>query len=154
MHSQQDRISDSSSDDPTYLFRKNVSPTPDPMGIHASQQDNTSDSSSDDSDGEVEAGTVTTIDVTASAYDLRPGGASGDVGCGETGCLPALARDGATDDDDESRWSCAKKVVADGGQCEIEFTFESPQDILDVQVAFWKGDERTRTLKVSERQDN
>lgn len=95
----------------------------------------------------VEAGTKTTVDVSASAYDARHGIDSDDVGCGESGCLPALTRDGVSDDD-ESRWSCAKEIVPDGGQCEIEFTFGTPQDLLGVQVAFWKGDERTRTLKV------
>ncbi|CAM9626768.1 unnamed protein product, partial [Hapterophycus canaliculatus] len=63
------------------------------------------------------------------------------------GCLPALAHDGIGEEDVESRWSCSKDIVSGGGQCEIEFTFGSPQDIMDVQVAFWKGDERTRTLK-------
>lgn len=96
----------------------------------------------------VEAGTKTTIDVTASAYDDRPGESGGDVGCGEDGCLPGLAHDGIGEEDLESRWSCAKDIVPDGGQCEIKFAFGSPQNIVDVQVAFWKGDERTRTLKV------
>ncbi|CAN0169681.1 unnamed protein product, partial [Laminaria digitata] len=64
------------------------------------------------------------------------------------GCEPALTRDGVTDDD-ESRWSCRKDIVPDGGQCEIEFRFDTPQDLLDVQVAFYKGDERSRTLKIN-----
>ena len=48
----------------------------------------------------------------------------------------------------ESRWSCSTGIVPDGGQCEIEFTFGSPQDIVDVEVDFFKGDERARTLEV------
>lgn len=103
----------------------------------------------DDDNAEfVEAGSETTVGVTASAYDDRPGESAGDVGCGEMGCLPDLAHDGVGEEDAESRWSCAEEIVPDGGQCEITFTFDSPQDITDVQVAFWKGDERTRTLKV------
>ncbi|CAN0073204.1 unnamed protein product, partial [Ectocarpus fasciculatus] len=70
------------------------------------------------------------------------------------GCLPDLAHDGVGEEDTESRWSCAKEIVPDGGQCEITFTFDSPQDITDVQVAFWKGDERTRTLKMTMNGDN
>ncbi|CAM9175809.1 unnamed protein product [Ectocarpus sp. 13 AM-2016] len=103
----------------------------------------------DDDNAEfVGAGSKTTVGVTASAYDDRPGEGAGDVGCGEMGCLPDLAHDGVGEEDTESRWSCAEEIVPDGGQCEITFTFDSPQDITDVQVAFWKGDERTRTLKV------
>lgn len=86
--------------------------------------------------GYVEAGTKTTVGVSASAYDDRPGESGDDVGCGEDGCLPALAHDGIGEEDVESRWSCAEKIVPDGGQCEIEFAFGSPQNILDVEVAF------------------
>ena len=96
----------------------------------------------------VEVGTKTSVAVTATAWDERPGGGSGGVGCGEDGCLPELAHDGIGEEDVESRWSCAKTIVPDGGQCQIEFAFGSPQDIKDVVVDFWKGDERTRTLKV------
>lgn len=95
----------------------------------------------------VEAGTKTTVTASANAYDPRPGAAYGNNGCMEDGCKPALTRDGETDDT-ESRWSCAPSMVAGGKFCEIEFMFESPQDIVEVQVAFWKGDERTRTLEV------
>lgn len=95
----------------------------------------------------VEAGTVTKVDVVATAYDTRLGTESGDVGCGEDGCMPALAYDG-DGDDVESRWSCSVDIVPDGGACEIEFTFGAPQNIKDIQVVFWNGDERERTLKV------
>ena len=99
----------------------------------------------DDDSGYVEVGTKTTVSVTATAYDERSGK---DSGCGDDGCLPALAHDGVGEEDIESRWSCSKNIVSGNGQCEIEFTFGNPQDIKDVEVAFWKGDERTRTLKV------
>lgn len=61
--------------------------------------------------------------------------------------MPALAYDGNSDDV-ESRWSCSEDIVPHGGQCEIEFKFDHPQDVADIQVDFWKGDERTRYLKV------
>lgn len=110
----------------------------------------TTTSGTDDthSGGYVEASTKTTVSVTASAYDERPGGESGGQGCGQHGCKPALAYDGISYDV-ESRWSCSKEIVHDEGQCEIEFTFEHPQDIVEMQVALWKGDERPRFLKVS-----
>lgn len=91
---------------------------------------------------------MTTVSVAATAFDERPGEESGDIGCGEDGCLPALAHDGIGEEDSESRWSCSKDLVVGGGQCEIEFTFGSPQDIVDMEVAFWKGERRSRTLKV------
>lgn len=102
-------------------------------------------------DGSVEVGTKTEVGISATAYDMRPGSASGGVGCGEVGgdgCTPANSRDGVASDV-ESRWSCAAKLVDGDGPCQIEYTFGEPQDIVDIQVAFWKGDERTRTLEVS-----
>ena len=98
-------------------------------------------------DGYVEAGTKTNVFVSANAYDSRPGRATGGNGCMDGGCAPELTRDGITADV-ESRWSCNPSIVPDGGLCVIEFVVEAPQDIMNVQVAFWRGDERTRTLEV------
>eukprot|EP00903_Cladosiphon_okamuranus_P011290 g10646.t1 len=92
----------------------------------------------------VEARAQTSVSISATAYDERTGG---EGGCGGGGCLPALAYDGVRDDDG-SRWSCAKSIVPDRGQCEIVFRFESPQNVMGMKVSFWKGDERTRSLKV------
>ena len=105
------------------------------------------DPSASCSDGYVEAGTKTTVGVSANGYDMRPGLAGGDVGCQIDGCAPALTRDGISDDS-ESRWSCSQSIVPDGTRCSIEFTFEDPQDIVDVDVAFWMGDEAPRTVVV------
>eukprot|EP00903_Cladosiphon_okamuranus_P017357 g15990.t2 len=88
----------------------------------------------DDDNDFVEVGRKTTVGVTASAYDKRPRESAGGVGCGESGCLPDLAHDGVGEEDAESRWSCVKEIVPDGGQCEITFTLDSPQDIADVQI--------------------
>ncbi|CAN0308610.1 unnamed protein product [Ectocarpus sp. 6 AP-2014] len=125
-------------------------PTPSPIAVGSpTAQPASPPADEDDGNAEfVEAGSKTTVGVTASAYDDRPGESAGGNGCGEMGCLPDLAHDGVGEEDTESRWSCAEEIVPDGGQCEITFKFDSPQDITDVQVAFWKGDERTRTLKV------
>ncbi|CAM9762395.1 unnamed protein product, partial [Ectocarpus fasciculatus] len=98
----------------------------------------------------VEVGTKTEVGVSATAYDVRPGSSSGDVGCGEVGglgCTAANTRDGIVSDI-ESRWSCATSLVPDEGPCQIEFTFAEPQDIVDIEVAFWKSNERVRTLEV------
>ncbi|CAM9269075.1 unnamed protein product [Pylaiella littoralis] len=101
-------------------------------------------------DGAVDVGTNTVVAVSATAYDVRPGASGGQQGCGEVGgdgCAPANTRDGIVSDT-ESRWSCAAELVDGGGPCHIEYTFGQPQDIVDIQVAFYKGDERTRTLDV------
>eukprot|EP00903_Cladosiphon_okamuranus_P014617 g13555.t1 len=101
-------------------------------------------------DDAVEVGTKTEVGVTAAAYDVRPGASSRDVGCGAEGgdgCSPTNSRDGIASEV-ESRWSCAPKLVIGEGPCQIEYTFAEPQDIVDILVAFWKGNERIRTLKV------
>ncbi|CAM9789365.1 unnamed protein product, partial [Ectocarpus fasciculatus] len=98
----------------------------------------------------VEVGTKTEVGVSATAHDVRPGSSSGEFGCGEVGglgCTATNTRDGIVSDI-ESRWSCATSLVDDEGPCQIEFTFAEPQTIVDIQVAFWKGNERVRTLEV------
>ncbi|CAN0387633.1 unnamed protein product, partial [Pylaiella littoralis] len=101
-------------------------------------------------EGAVEVGTKTEVGVSATAYDALPGAHGGMSGCGEVGgdgCVPANTRDGISSEV-ESRWSCAMELVEDEGPCVIEYTFSEPQDIMDIQVAFWKGEERTRTIDV------
>ena len=101
-------------------------------------------------DGAVEVGTKTEVEVTSTAHDVRPGRSSTMNGCGiegGDGCDGALTRDGVHDDI-ESRWSCAPKLVTGGGACQIVYTFAEPQDIVDIQVAFRKANERVRTLQV------
>ncbi len=98
--------------------------------------------------GAIEVGLLTEVGVSANAYDTRAGRSYGDTGCGEDGCVPAYTRDGNASED-ESRWACASKLVDGEGPCQIEYTFAEPQDIVGIQVAFWKGNERTRTLEVS-----
>ena len=96
----------------------------------------------------VEAGTRTTVAVSANAYDTRPGHENNSLGCLDNGCAPVLTRDGITDDI-ESMWSCSQSIVPDGEFCKIEFTFASPLDVVDIQVAFpYEADSRRR-LEVS-----
>ncbi|CAM9177738.1 unnamed protein product, partial [Ectocarpus fasciculatus] len=101
-------------------------------------------------DGAVEVGTKTEVGVSATAHDVRPGSSSGGVGCGEVGglgCTATKTRDGIFSDI-ESRWSCSTSLMPDEGPCQIEFTFAETQNIVDIQVAFWKSNERVRTLEV------
>ena len=71
----------------------------------------------------IEAGTKTNVFVSADADDTRLGQASGGMGCMGDGCVPALTRDGISDDID-LRLSCIPSIVPDGGLREIEFVFE------------------------------
>ena len=88
-----------------------------------------------------DASVKTTVSVTANAYDTR---SSSNNGCGTTGCLPELTRDSSIVP--ESRWSCSKSLG--NGNCYLEFSFDSPQDVISMNIAFHKGDERTRKIKV------
>ena len=88
-----------------------------------------------------DASAKTTVSVSANAYDTRT---SDNNGCGDTGCLPELTRDSNTMS--ESRWSCSKNLG--NGNCYLEFEFDSPQDVISMNISFHKGDERTRKIKV------
>ena len=88
-----------------------------------------------------DAAAKTTVSVSANAYDTRLADRNG---CGDTGCLPGLTRDGNTKV--ESRWSCSKSLGE--GNCYVEYTFDEPQDVISMSIAFHKGDERKRKIKV------
>lgn len=88
-----------------------------------------------------DAAAKTTVYVSANAYDTR---FADNNGCGNTGCLPEFTRDSNTKI--ESRWSCSKSLGE--GNCYIEYTFDEPQDVISMNIAFYKGDERSRKIKV------
>lgn len=99
-------------------------------------------------DGFVEAGTLTAVTVSANGYDMRAGDEFGSNGCMEDGCQPGLTRDGDVENA-ESRWSCSQGLVPEEDLCAITFSFEEPQDIAILQVAFYKTDVRSRSLQVT-----
>ena len=90
----------------------------------------------------VDASERTTVTVEAVAFDERTAGS----GCSPDGCTPENTRDSSLDAN--SRWSCKGDLVKGDGGCCIEYFFDEPQDIVDVNIAFHKGAERTRTLNV------
>lgn len=95
-----------------------------------------------------EAGEVTTVTVSANAFDERTDA----DGCAPAGCAAENTRDG--DLTDVSRWSCSSELVAAGGgaageECQIVYEFSDAQPVRSVAVAFLKGDERTRTVNVN-----
>ena len=58
--------------------------------------------------------------------------------------MPEFTRDGNTMP--ESRWSCSKNLG--NGNCYLEFEFDSPQDVISMNISFHKGDERTENIEV------
>ena len=85
----------------------------------------------------VDAGVRTWVDVDTTDYDHRD---ADDGGCDPDGCVPENTRDGSRAAN--SRWSCQ------GDGCCITYSFEEPQDIVRMRIAFHKGNERIRTLNV------
>ena len=93
----------------------------------------------------VDASERTWVDVDANGYDERTSGS----GCRPSGCVPYNTRD--DEPWSNSRWSCKGEILdksdRDDGCC-IWYTFEEPQDIEEVSIAFDRGTERTRCLDV------
>ena len=88
----------------------------------------------------VDASYRTTVTVDANAYDERTSGS----GCSPDGCVPANTRD--NDIWANSRWSCKEDL--EGERCRITYYFDEPQDIVQMRIAFHKGDENQRWLTV------
>ena len=77
----------------------------------------------------------------ANAYDERTSGA----GCSPDGCVPENTRDEEVWAN--SRWSCKEDLEDE--LCKITYYFDEPQDIEQLRIAFHKGDENRRWLRVS-----
>ncbi|CAM9470281.1 unnamed protein product, partial [Sphacelaria rigidula] len=93
------------------------------------------------SDDLVDSSVRTTVTISDdSPYDERTSGS----GCSPNGCTPENTRDGDTSE--ESRWSC--KYALEDTTCKVTYYFEEPQDIVELKVAFYKGDQRSRSLKI------
>lgn len=89
----------------------------------------------------VDAGTKTDVSTWAWAYDERT---SDDGGCDPDGCTPELTRD--SDAGASSRWSCNYAIKSK--PCRLFYSFDTPQNIVTLDLAFYKGDERTRSFGV------
>ncbi|CAM9455169.1 unnamed protein product, partial [Hapterophycus canaliculatus] len=91
----------------------------------------------------VDARERTTVSQSSTAYDTR---SEANGGCDPSGCAPALTRDESWDDD--SRWSCSEQL--NNIQCAITYNFATAQDIGRLKIRFHKGDERVRSLTLSD----
>ncbi|CAN0047204.1 unnamed protein product, partial [Hapterophycus canaliculatus] len=67
-------------------------------------------------------------------------------GCNPNGCIPDFTRD--QNFADGSRWSCSEQL--NNNQCTITYTFATAQDIDRVKINFHKGDERVRSLQLTD----
>ena len=88
----------------------------------------------------MDAGVRTTVTVEANAYDERTSGS----GCSPDGCKPENTRDRSRAVN--SRWSC--KGDLEDENCKITYRFDEPQDIVKMRIAFHKGNENERDLKI------
>ena len=75
--------------------------------------------------------------MIANALDPR----TSEVGCAPDECKAANTRDGYI----FTRWSCKEDLL---NACQIMYTFEEPQDVVRVLIAFYKDEDRTPKLKV------
>lgn len=83
-----------------------------------------------------EAGSQTKVTTTSSAHDKN--------GCLAPGCVAELTRDGNFGDN--SRWACRYNI--DENNCKLRYKFEDPQELISVDLAFYKGDERKRAFRI------
>ena len=84
---------------------------------------------------------VTDLTASANAWDERMDG----FGCEPGSCFPGLAIDGSFEE--QSRWSC-KASVSLVDACELTLTLEEPQDLVEMRMSLWKGDQRIRSLNI------
>ncbi|CAM9345152.1 unnamed protein product [Pylaiella littoralis] len=92
----------------------------------------------------VDASKFTTVTVDAPLYDTMTGD---DNGCDPMGCQGSLTRDG-----DEitpgSRWSCKPALDEAGSSCSIMYSLAAPMQVFGLNIAMYKGDERTRDMDI------
>ena len=84
---------------------------------------------------------MTGITASANGWDTRVNGA----GCAPNGCVPANVLDNSIDS--KSRWSC-KAASSNIDVCELTFKFDAPHNLVQMEMALYRGDKRTRSVNV------
>lgn len=84
---------------------------------------------------------VSGVTVSANAWDARNTAS----GCPPDGCVAENVLD--ENIEPESRWSC-KASISQIEACELTFVFDEPQDIVEIRIAMFKGNERSRTVNI------
>ncbi|CAM9670498.1 unnamed protein product [Ascophyllum nodosum] len=93
----------------------------------------------------LDAAEITTVAVDASLYDTT---LSVDGGCDPIGCVGNLTRDGDITSTD-SRWSCKPELSSStDSTCSITYSLSDSLSIEGLNIAMYKGDERTRTVDI------
>ncbi|CAM9952012.1 unnamed protein product [Ascophyllum nodosum] len=87
---------------------------------------------------------ISTVTVDAPLYDTR---LRADNGCNPAGCSGDLTTDGDRETPD-SRWSCSPSLGSAGSTCSIIYGLSDPQFIQAINIALYRGDERTRTIDI------
>lgn len=96
----------------------------------------------------MDASANTQVLVTANAWDMDSSLASD--GCPPLGCVAENTRDKSLDP--VSRWSC--KYSLENEPCELCFELiDEPQDVVRLDIAFYKGNIRQRTFEVTTEDD-
>ncbi|CAM9252697.1 unnamed protein product, partial [Ectocarpus sp. 12 AP-2014] len=93
----------------------------------------------------VEASTLATVTAVADLYDPS---LSAESGCDPSGCVAELTRDGDATSL-ESRWACKPALGDAGSECRITYGLGIQYQLSSLNIAMYKGDERTRTLEIS-----
>ncbi|CAM9160433.1 unnamed protein product [Ectocarpus sp. 4 AP-2014] len=93
----------------------------------------------------VEASTLATVTAVADLYDSS---LSAENGCDPSGCVAELTRDGDATSL-ESRWSCQPALGDAGSVCRITYGLGIQYQLTGLNIAMFKGDERTRTLEIN-----
>ncbi|CAM9160508.1 unnamed protein product [Ectocarpus sp. 4 AP-2014] len=94
----------------------------------------------------VEASTLATVTVAAPLYDTTV--TASDGGCSPTGCIGDNTRDGDATSL-ESRWSCKPALGDAGSVCRITYGLGIQYQLTGLNIAMYRGDERTRTLEIN-----
>ena len=84
---------------------------------------------------------VTGVMASANGWDTRISG----VGCSPDGCIPENTLDDSIEPN--SRWSCNAEL-AGVDFCELTLEFDTPHDLVQMDMALYKGDTRTRSVNV------
>ena len=84
---------------------------------------------------------VSGVTVTANGWNTRIDG----WGCAPDGCVAANVLDKSIAP--ESRWAC-RPSRSEVEVCELTFVFDEPQDIFEIRMAMFKGNERNRTVNI------
>lgn len=93
--------------------------------------------------GLIDVSAFTVVRTSATSFDPR---LEVEGGCGVTmGCTASRTRDGKSKP--ASRWSCSEKLRK--GKCALTYSFDAPQDVRGLRMAFHEGDHSRHTLRVS-----